>query len=272
MIETSALDRLRPVDHVCVVVEDDESRLRSLVTFIRGGLRDGHRTLYFGPAEPAIEAGLAPAVASGALRMATPEATYLAGGAFEPEATIEGWRVASAAARADGFTGLRAIGDMSWASAPVPGGDRLGWYEANVNRVFADGFAMAMCVYDRRLFRDADLRQVTWSHPATMGGGTDPRSVPLLRALRTIDPRGIRLQGEADLSNRHALLAIMENLVADTEPGDQPLTVDVSGVTFLDPAAARLLTRVAAAEPDRMRVVGAAPAVQRLLAVDGATT
>ncbi|WP_229074702.1 MEDS domain-containing protein [Actinoplanes sp. DH11] len=270
MIETDALDRLCLGDHACVVIEDDETRRRSLLTFIRGGLRDGQRILYYGPAEPALTAELAPALADDRLRMATPQESYLAAGRFDPEAMMRGWRDAAAEARADGFRGLRAIGDMSWASRPVPGSERLAWYEANVNRVFAEGDAMAMCLYDRRLFSDVDLRRVTWSHPATLDAGTDPRSVPLLRAIRTTDPPGVILRGEADLSNRHALTAIMENLVADTPSGGEPLVVDISGLTFLDAASVRILTRVAAAEVTRLRVTGCSPAAQRLLAFTGA--
>jgi len=155
MIELSAIDRLRLGDHACVVFNDEATRLQSLATFIRAGLRDGHRILYFGGGAEEIEAELAVqgtdargALTGGQLRMSTPEDSYLASGSFDPQATIEGWRYESEQARDAGYAGLRAVGDMSWASQPVPGAEQLTFYEAQVNRVFADGFAMAICLYD----------------------------------------------------------------------------------------------------------------------------
>jgi anti-anti-sigma regulatory factor len=270
MTAAGSMECLRLGDHACVLIDDDAAKTRALTAYIQAGLRNRHRILYFGEAEPQIAAAVPDALRSGQVRMATAESTYLASGVFDPEATIQGWRDESARALRDGYRGLRAAGDMSWASRPVPGADRLAWYEAHVNRVFADGFAMAVCIYDRRLFTTADLRRVSWAHLATVDGESDPATVPLLRAVRTTDPPGIALHGEADLSNRHALRALLENLVADAPATDGRLTLDVSGMRFIDAAASRILTAVAAAHAPRLRVIGCSPAVQRLLAFNGA--
>jgi anti-anti-sigma factor len=274
---TAVLDRLRLGDHACVLVDDDAGRLSGLAAYIATGLRDDDRILYFGPAPGDLTTGLAalgvdvgPALERGQLRLATPEESYLAGGSFDPEVTIAGWRTESARARADGFRGLRAIGDMSWAARPVPGAERLPWYEAHVNRVFADGDAMAICLYDRRLFSETDLQRICWSHPATVDRDTDPAAEPAMRAVRTIDPPGLRLTGAADLSNRHALRAVLENLFEDTPATGGPLTVDLSGLRFADAAAMRILLRTAVAESHRLRLVGCSPTMRRLLAFNGA--
>ena len=279
MIEVSSLDRLCLGDHACVIVDDDRARLRALAAFISAGLRDNHRILYFGPPTTGLGAALAAhgrdlenVLADGRLRMSAPEDSYLASGAFDPDATLEGWRRESAAALEAGFRGLRAIGDMSWASRPVPGRDRLPWYEAHVNRVFADGSAMAMCLYDSRVFTRAELQRIVWAHPATVTAGVDPETVPLLRAVRTQDPAGVRLIGEADLSNRDALRAVVQHLAGDTPAGDRPLVVDIAGLRFLDVAAVRLLVDVAAAGDTPIRVTGCSPGVQRLLTASGAAT
>ena len=266
MIEIGTLDRLRLGDHACVVFDDDATRLTALRRWFDAGLRDDHRILYHGPAAY-LGPRAAAAAGRGQLRMATPESSYLAGGRFDPEATIAGWRHESATARADGYRGLRAAGDMSWGARPMPGGDRLAWYEANVSRVFADGAAMAVCLYDRRLFTDADLRRVCWAHPATV----EAEPAPLLRATRTGTPPGIRLEGEAGTANRHALRTLLESLTEDTPAGaGEQLVVDIGGLTFLDAAAARILLRAAAADAARLRVVGCSPAMQRLLHFNGA--
>jgi anti-anti-sigma regulatory factor len=278
MTDASSLARLRPGDHACLIVDDDTTRVNNVATYIRAGLRADHRVLYYGNDGEFVNARLAvqgvdtpTALATGQLQMSTPESTYLASGAFDPEATIEGWRTESDRALADGYRGLRAVGEMSWASRPVRGAERLEWYEAQANRVFADGFAMALCVYDRRLFNEFNLARVGWSHPATLETQADMDSVPLLHAVRTGAPPGLRLEGEVDLSNRQALLTLMEHLVDDTPAAGQPLTLDVSGLRFADMAAVQILIR-AAVEHHRLRIVGCSPALQRLLTYGGADT
>ncbi|WP_328471022.1 MEDS domain-containing protein [Actinoplanes sp. NBC_00393] len=277
MIEVDAIDRLTLGDHACVVFEDDDVRTATLAAYIRTGLRRQHRILYYGGGQQEIEDALAgagtdpqPALAAGQLQMATAEDTYLAAGRFEPQASIDGWRAASAEAMAAGYHGLRAVGDMSWGATGIPGADLLPWYEANVTRVFADGFAMGICLYDRRLFADADLRRVCWAHPATVDAEIDTGTVPLLRAVRTTSPAGVRLHGEADLSNRQALRAILEHLVDDTPGTGEPHVVDIADLRFIDGATVRMLIDAAARAAGAIRVVGCSPHMQRLLSFNGA--
>jgi anti-anti-sigma regulatory factor len=271
MIEAGMLGRLRPGDHACVVVDDDDMRLRGLATYIDAGLREEDRILYFGP-DPqrlADQLDVHDAIGRGQIVMVTPEESYLAAGRFDPEATMAGWRTEAARARADGYRGLRAIGDMSWAAAhSVPGADRLGWYEANVNRVFAERGAMAICLYDRRLFSSAEIQRVIWAHPAAVDHATGPDVEPVLRFARTDDPPGIRVQGEADLSNRQALRAVLENVGEDIPAG--VVTVDVSDLRFADAATVRILLEVAVAGAPRLRIAGCSPGLRRLLVFNGA--
>jgi hypothetical protein len=272
MAGTGLLDRLELGDHLCLTFDDDDARLTAAAGYVRAGLRADQRILYFGDEPDRVRAGLgadgAAAVASGQLRLATPYDSYLIPGLFDPLATIDGWRTEAAQARADGYRGLRAMGDMSWAARPVPGADRLAWYEANVNRVFAEGAAMAVCLYDRRLFDDLALRRISEAHPGTVtpGAGAAVAAEPLLRIRRTTDPAGVRLDGEADLSNRAAVFAVLTRLAGDAGPSAGPLTVDVSGLRFADAATARLLIGVA----PWVRVVGCSGALRRLLAFHGA--
>src|SRR4051812_42531571 len=206
------LDRLELGDHLCLTFDDDAARRTAAAVYVRAGLRADDRILYFGDEPDRVLAGLGAdgtaAVASGQLRLAAPHDSYLASGVFDPLATIDGWRTEAGQARADRYRGLRAMGDMSWAAPPIPGADRPPWYEANVNRVSAEGAAMAVCLYDRRLFDGPALRRISGAHPGTVTPGADPATEPLLRIRRTTDPAGVRLDGEADLSNRAALHAV----------------------------------------------------------------
>ncbi len=65
------------------------------------------------------------------------------------------------------------------------------------------------------------------------------RGFPAFRALPTTSPRGFRLEGEIDLSNAGALADLLEPEVASG--GD--LTLDLSGVAFMDSTAIQVLLR-----------------------------
>ncbi|MFI1990649.1 MEDS domain-containing protein [Actinoplanes sp. NPDC020271] len=245
-------------DHLCVIVGSDEEKAAALAGYVRDGLRDNHRILYYGDPAELLDPEWAAALAAGQLQVTPPERSYLASGRFDPEATIAGWEQACADARASGHDGLRVAGDMSWAARPVPGAERLPWYEAQVNRVFAGGYSMAVCFYDRRLFTAAQLRGFACAHPT-----------PRLRMIRTEDPAGLRVQGETDATSRAALRAVVENL-ADDLPCDETLVIDVSRLRFADASAARTLLHPAAVAGRRTRLVGCSPGLRRLLAFHGA--
>ncbi|HEX7744497.1 MAG TPA: MEDS domain-containing protein [Micromonosporaceae bacterium] len=205
-----------------------------------------------------------PPLHSGQLTVSTAE-TYLAGDRFDPAAMLAHWTHEFAQASREGYAGVRAVGDMSWGLRPIAGAERLKSYEEQVNRVFSDGFGMAVCLYDRRLFTGGQLNQFSSVHPGTMRPGAGSDWVPLLRMARTTDPYGVRLAGEADLSNRESLQALLRELLEDGARHDTPVVVDLTDVTFVDSTTARALARAVAAASGRLHVIGASPGVARLL-------
>ncbi|GIJ46779.1 hypothetical protein Val02_36650 [Virgisporangium aliadipatigenens] len=260
---------------MCWSYGTDRGRDDAVAGYVRAGLRERQRVVYFtetlSPDNVLEELdrrgiGVASAVHSGQLRVHSADDTYLAGAAFVPEAVIAGWDAEVERARADGWSALRVLGDMSWAARDIPGADRIGWYEAQVNRVFAGGESLAMCLYDRRLFDTRTRYRIEWAHPTTAGPDTPAPNG--LRMLRTGTPRGVRVEGEADLSNRQALRAVLDHLAEDAS-GTDPLVVDLSGLTFADLAATRIIVQAAAHAPGRIRVVGASPTLRNLLRFNG---
>ncbi|MBL7257692.1 MEDS domain-containing protein [Paractinoplanes lichenicola] len=269
------LDRLELGDHVCWTVDDDDVRRDEIAAVLHEGLLAKHKVVYSGAAPETILSALArrgaeirPALDSGQLTAATPEGSYLAGGSFDPEGTLAHWQVEKARSRAEGYRGLRVVGEMNWAQGQVPGSERLDWYEARCNTVFADGYVMGVCAYDRRLFDPVHLRRLALAHPGAAGPllPFDPETS--LRIRRTDQPYGLWLAGEADMSNRHALRSMIEEvfLTRDCEP---VVTLDVTALRFADTAAARVLLN-AAATLGRMHVVGCSPVLVRLLFFHGA--
>ncbi|WP_426511858.1 MEDS domain-containing protein [Dactylosporangium sp. McL0621] len=270
MVGTAILAGLQAGDHVCVPYSGAELRTGIMEGFIRSALHDGDKVICctvgedpgaFAAGLAANDSGIAEALTGGRLEIYSAAQSYLAAGRFDAERTAADWRGVVARARREGHPGLRIIADMGWASGGIPGAERLPWYEAEVNRVYAAGFARGACLYDRRRFSPARLRRYIATHPGTVEPG-DPHP-PQLRMRHTDDPRGLALTGEADIANRAALLAVLDGLRADL-PGDDPLTIDLSGLAFADVAAAAALIRTARREPG-VRLAGASRRLTGLL-------
>jgi hypothetical protein len=189
---------------------------------------------------------------------------HLSTGRFEPSRMLDCLAGHVERADAEGFPGLRLVGDMAWALGELVDAEGLADYEAQVNRLYLDGRAMGVCLYDRRVF-DADLlRQVTRAHPAAVTEAVSGWT-PLLRIRRTTDPYGLLLVGESDLSNRQAVAAALDAvLVAQPDPC-VPIVVDVAGLRFADGATAALLGRLALRGPAGVHIVGCHGALQTVL-------
>jgi anti-anti-sigma factor len=268
------LDRLTIGDHICWLVDDDRLRMREIAGFVRAGLRDHHRVVYCGDCPEVVLAGIdeqgidtETALAAGQLEATTAEACYLSAGVFEPESVLRLWEPMARAARAAGYTGVRVLGDMSWAGRGVPGREHLCRYESEVNRVVLNNELIGVCAYDRRTMDPLELRRLAWQHPGIAASGAPYDERLALRIRRTRRPAGLVLSGEADLAGRNALRAVVENVFVDC--GTDEVTVDVSELRFADRAAARILVR-AGHGPGRVRLVGCSPALLRLLAFTGA--
>lgn len=279
MAHPTTVDHLLPGDHVCWTFDDHERHLSALIRYLRGGLERGEQVLYFTDTF-LPDAFLAAAQAyglevreperTGQLQVTTAEESYLAGGTFDAERALEGWHTAIGEARGQGYSALRVAADMGWTVRATPGVERLAWYEAQVNQIFSDGYAMALCCYDRRLFTSAELDRVGAAHPATAraGAGSHEEWAPMLRIRRTFE--GLALTGAADRSNSDALEATLRHVVADAHriaDGAAPLVVDVADLTFADTAIARLLAGAVAAARGRLLLRGVRPTLHEMLSV-----
>src|SRR5689334_1319376 len=134
MTAATLVDRLRPGDHVSWTVEDEASRGAVLVAYVQGGVRENHKVVYLSSTvsperslESMADAGLDVDLLVDTGRLAVHDAAeaYLGRGRFDPAALIGACAQACTRARAEGFAGLRMMGDMAWAAAPVGGVPQL---------------------------------------------------------------------------------------------------------------------------------------------------
>src|SRR5947209_1440086 len=242
------VEQLRLGDHVCWTVDDN--RAEALAGLAASGIDAGHRIVYLtGSLFPdALLAGLAAAGVpvqhareQGQLQVLPAQPGCVPGGGFDPHRMLDTVADQIRRAHADGYPGLRLIADMAWAPHDPLGVEQLTWYEAQTNRLFMDGQALGVCLYDRRTFPKGLLREVAGAHPATTPARADVDWAPLLRVSRTIDGYGLRLFGEADLSNRQALTAVLHAVIVEHPDPARPVLVDVSGLRFADVGTAGLL-------------------------------
>ncbi|GGL04052.1 hypothetical protein Sme01_64610 [Sphaerisporangium melleum] len=262
---------------MCWAFDDDGQRLAALGEYVNAGVRADQKIIYFSDTPPDILLGelqnsgvdARRLADSGRLQFGLLPIGRLHQRMFDPVAVIDAWRQEIDAARSDGFSSLRVIGDMAWASGPTAGADRVQWYEAQVNRVFTSGHVMALCLYDRRLFDSGRLVRIAAAHPASIDPTTNWAWRPLLRMERTGRPPGLRLIGEADASNREALAATLAEVTGDLSGAGTQMTLDVAGLRFADAAAARLLMTAAGSTSSDVRITGCSVSLGKLMRLVG---
>jgi len=115
---------LKQGDHICPIYENAAEQMAVAIPFLKEGLVRGERCLYIGDdrsveqiAQALTAAGVdvAHEQARLALSILTQRESYIkAGDEFEPQAMIDFLRQAEGQAIADGFSGLRVLGEMAW--------------------------------------------------------------------------------------------------------------------------------------------------------------
>ena len=165
-------------DHACPIYQTDDEQLDVAVAFIQIGLGRRDRCVFAGPRSmlPAMREGLAAAgvdvgfeIARGALRMLVDEETYLRNGKFKPDDMLDMIAGLEAEALRDGFSGLRAVGDMSWALTGC-GEQEIVDYEVRLNRFIRGRKTMALCQFDRRKFDATFIHDIIRTHALVLIG------------------------------------------------------------------------------------------------------
>jgi PAS domain S-box-containing protein len=240
MIPTPA--PLGPGDHVCLLAEDPEEALASLRAYFLPALSARQRILYVSDGPPAEEirslledlAGNGPDASPDRVRLlSAPDARRLAGLLLDE----------TRAARADGYDGLRAAAEMSFA----PGEAELEEVETALGRTLSGAGCILLCRYDAARAPGHLLHRVLLAHPWIWTGGEllrnpyllppgisgrEGRSGTLLKAWR---------EKVREFHRREEALARSERLVrtlVDSAP-DAIFTIDRDGVLLsVNPRAA----------------------------------
>ena len=165
-------------DHACVIYWTREELASAVAAFLREGLSRGEQCWYCASDEalsdlPAALHALGtdpPSQRRGALSLIGKERLYLLDGTFDPERMISIFNDAIEDATANGFTGFRVAGEMSWALDGRPGTDRLVEYEALVGMLFATTGGTGLCLYHRDRMSPELLDAALMTHPLAAAG------------------------------------------------------------------------------------------------------
>lgn len=266
--------RIRRGDHLCLTFDTDDEQREVVTAFVLAGLSEGEKVVYFsdGTGRERISAWLREhgvdaraAWARGQLELRAAAATYLVAGTFDPGAMRTALAASAAEARRDGFAGLRATGEMSWALRTLTDLDCLAGYERGVRQLYDSGEVTSLCQYDRRLFGPAADR-LARLHPwiveadALHDDGT-------LRVTPMFAPRGLRIAGTVDHGTGPALAATLNRSLGD---GGGDVHLDMSTLDFIDLAGLRVLVRAASDLGDRrLHVLNLAPALRQVMDLVG---
>ncbi len=213
--------------HACWTYEDDEELIRGASEFLVAGERLGQRLIYVGPWLPEPLHGHA-------VDVVALDDVY----GSDPESLLAHFSAATDAALADGYTGLRVVGEVSTIMRdPRAWEGQLAW-EALADRYMAQRPLAALCCYDRRIVPAEFIRDLCAMHPAVRAG--DGHAVPF-RVYH--DEDAVVVDGEldffsAELARRTLATAAREGDVLDL---DRLRFVDHNGaVALLDsPASLR---------------------------------
>jgi signal transduction histidine kinase len=173
------LVQIGPHDHICLIYDSQEEQLAMPVPSIRMGLDRGEKCIFIAPEKTisdvnealhAIGIDVDEAVTSGRLVVASQEDTYLLNGHFEPDKMIRFLADALEPAIASGFSGLRVVGEMTWALAGDLGTGPLIEYEAELNYFVRDHPVAVTCQYDRKRFSPEVILNVIRTHPIVIYG------------------------------------------------------------------------------------------------------
>ena len=209
MTPTTLERNLHGGDHLCAIYDTDAEWLGTAVPYFGEGLARREACVYVAPEEHAarLEVALRAAgidvdaqIRRGALRFATPEATYLRPGRFDPDVMIALWQELIDAAGAEGYTNLRVAGFPTWINDGVPGAERWAEYEAQVSECFRGRRVIKLCQYDRRLFSPTVLLDVLRSHPFAVVQGA-VRANPFADVASARAESDDRLKLDADLED-----------------------------------------------------------------------
>lgn len=173
------MEELHMGDHAALFYRSKADQLACALPYIAIGLKRNERCVYIAVDNPALEilrrldelgVNTAAALQRGALRVVTKSETYMRHGVFEPEKMVDDFHRDVQQALQDGFAGLRASGEMSWALDLPSALFRVIEYEQELHARWPAHLS-GLCQYDESRFPAQLIDEMTKMHRVIVRGG-----------------------------------------------------------------------------------------------------
>jgi hypothetical protein len=187
------MEQLHLGDHAALFYRTKADQLACALPYIAIGLRRNERCVYIAVDNsiPEIAAGLenlgvdvAATQRTGALTICTKEESYLRFGPFEPEMMVDHFHAEADRAVEDGYAGLRAAGEMSWALDLPSAMAGLIQYEENLLAHWPKRLT-GLCQYDESRFPKHIIDRMISLHSIIVRGGRITRRTELHPSAQT---------------------------------------------------------------------------------------
>lgn len=229
---------LAPGDHGSWAYDDDAGFHRAVTEYFAEGRDRGEQLVYVGDGPEGALAdhlrGLGQRerlLDSGQLRLHSVQDIFDGTAPFDPAARAEEfWRQADQAV-ADGYPGLRLLGDVTALVADPAALPQLLDYEFGVDRLMAGSTATGLCAVDQRRAGNS------WARAAAVHGIQHLTSGRSAFAVR-LSGETVDLVGEVDIANTADLVALLEAVRRATRG---PLRLRLADLDFIDVGGTRAL-------------------------------
>lgn len=250
--------RLEAGGHVCWIVNEMAESVDQAATVLLEAAAYSQKPILFGPAGSESLTELAPR----ADIAMDPRTEVFGSGDLDPTRMFTYFREQTAAARAEGYRGLRVMADMRWTVSADLDSDHLIGFELLLGSLVKELDASIVCAYPKSSF-DSDMTSAMLSVHEIEAGGEEP---PQFKMFAHHDGSW-RLSGEIDLAVASTFETAMTRII---EAGR--CTIDVSALHFVDVAGIRQIAQAAQHSSQPIRLVGARPMLRRMWDLAGFTS
>jgi hypothetical protein len=214
------------------------------------GARRGEKLFRFAP-----QASLGSTRVDASVTLADPRVAFLAEGPLGPAVMYAMFRRETAAARREGYQGLRLVADMDWLMASPPGRAELTAFEVLLDEVVTELGATVVCAYRTEHFDAATIAEMVAVHPLTVGNVS---TEPGFRVWNVA--QGVwEVAGEVDHFNAEPF----GRALATAANGGSSFRLRTTGLRFIAVAGIQTVVRLARSRPDLRLVIEDASAAFR---------
>lgn len=178
---SNAIKNLKVHDHTCSIYDNKDEQFAVIIPFFKYGLENNEKCIYVADENSVEEVTrflgreipyVNKYIEKGQLIIINKRQAYFEHGYFDPELMIDAIRAHVNLAKEEGYSFLRITGEMTWALENDPGVDRLMEYEAEVNHIYEELDAVAVCQYNKSRFSPEVIRHILLTHPVVIYKGT----------------------------------------------------------------------------------------------------